>query len=274
MWIALVATLCLMLSHALSPWFSRHLPGQGKAFISFAGGVSVAYVFLDMLPNLVEYNKPIGKYLLSNQWLTPFTELLIYIVALIGFLIYYGLDLLAERYQSVKHDSLVVYRLHLAMFCFYNMLITHTMALRAETGMSYTVLFTFAMILHFVLTDRNFSQTHPIRFNHVGRVVLVAALFLGWLLSLVFDPINVLFVALMMAFLAGSILLNVFREELPNSNLASFRWFVLGALLIATILLLQTWLIVRVQNRHPQDLTSSRYHKTIPQRIIEGRACV
>ena len=44
-------------------------------------------------------------------------------------------------------------------------------------------------------------------------------------------------------FLAGSILLNVFREELPNSNLASYRWFVLGVSLITFIMLLQTWLV-------------------------------
>ena len=48
----------------------------------------------------------------------------------------------------------------------------------------------------------------------------------------------------MMAFLAGSILLNVFREELPNSNLARFRWFIFGVFLITLILLLQTWIVM------------------------------
>ncbi|MDP3561169.1 MAG: hypothetical protein Q8R83_03215 [Legionellaceae bacterium] len=243
LWIALIATVFLMISHALSPWFSRRLPGDGSQFISFAGGVSVGYVFLDMLPNLVEYNKPIGSYLLAHNWLTAFTELLIYIVVLIGFLIYYGFDLFAERYQLVKHDNFLVYRLHLAMFCFYNLLITHTMALRVEGGMLYTILFTFAMALHFILTDRKFCRMYPQRFNNNGRIFLIVALFLGWLLSLIFDPINVLFVSLMTAFLAGSILFNVFREELPKSNLASFRWFVFGSLLIAIILLLQVYVL-------------------------------
>lgn len=242
MWIALAATLFLMLAHALSAWVSRSALAQGYGFVSFAGGVSVGYVFLDMLPNLVEYNKPIGEFLISNQWLTPFTELLIYIIALAGFLVYYGLDLFAERYQMVRHDDRLMYRLHLAMFGIYNVLITYTMSLRALTGLTYTLLFTFAMALHFILTDRKFCRFYPLQFNHLGRVVLVSALFFGWLLSVVFDPVRVLFVAFLTAFLAGSILLNVFREELPESSLASFRWFVLGALLIASILLLQTWI--------------------------------
>ena len=241
LWIALVATLCLMLSHILSPWITKQLPRQGKAFISFAGGVSVAYVFLDMLPNLVEYNKPIGEFLLKNQWLTPFTELSIYLVALFGFLIYYGFDLFAERYQKATNDNRVIYLLHLVMFGIYNVLITYTMSLRALSGITYTVLFTFAMALHFVLTDRKFCRMYPIRFNRMGRLFLLGALFAGWFLSVAFDPVRVLFVAFMTAFLAGSILLNVFREELPNADLASFRWFVLGTVLIALVSLLQIW---------------------------------
>lgn len=242
-WIAFVATLVLMLSHSLSPCLAKRLPAKGKAFISFAGGVSVSYVFLDMLPNLVEYNKPIGEFLLQNQWLTPFTELSIYLVALVGFLIYYGFDLFAERYQTAKHDNVIVYRLHLIMFCFYNVLITYTMSLRALTGITYTVLFTFAMALHFMLTDRKFGRMYPMQFDQHGRRLLLAALFVGWLLSVVFDPVRVLFVAFMTAFLAGSILLNVFREELPNSDLASFRWFVMGTALIAITSLLQIWVV-------------------------------
>ena len=243
LWIALAATIVLMLCHVLSPWVARRLKKEGKHFISFAGGVSVAYVFLDMLPNLVEYNKPIGEFLIGNAWLTPFTELSIYIVALVGFLIYYGLDLIAERYQVEKHDERIVYRLHLFMFCVYNLLITHTMSLRALSGLMYTFLFTFAMALHFVLTDRKFCRFYPQRFNKTGRATLIFSLFLGWFLSVIFDPARVLFIAFMVAFLAGSILLNVFREELPNSNLASFRWFVLGSALIGSILLLQIWVM-------------------------------
>jgi len=240
-WIALLATLVLIVSHSLSSWVSKQFPDKGKAFVSFAGGVSVSYVFLDMLPNLVEYNKPIGEYLMQNKWLTPFTEVSIYIVALIGFLIYYGFDLFAERYQAAKHDNKIVYLLHLVMFGIYNILITYTMSLRALTGITYTVLFTFAMALHFVLIDRKFSRIYPVQFSHFGRIFLSLALFSGWFISAIFDPIHVLLVAFMTAFLAGSILLNVFREELPNSDLARFRWFVLGAVLIASISLLKIW---------------------------------
>lgn len=237
------ATLFLMLFHDLSPWFARHLPGDGRAYVSFAGGVAVAYVFLHMLPNLVEYNKPIGQLLMNTQWLTPFTELTIYIVALCGFLVYYGLDLFAESHRKAGHDTSISYDLHLAMFCLYNFLITYTMSLRALVSLTATALFTLAMALHFVLTDRKFSRLYRTRFNHVGRYVLILALLAGWICTVIFDPVNIIVAAFMVAFLAGSVLLNVFREELPGVGLASFGWFALGSGLIAGILLLQTWIV-------------------------------
>lgn len=243
-WAAFAATIFLMFFHYLSPWFARHLPGNGRSFVSFAGGVAVAYVFLHMLPDLVEYNKPIGEYLLTHLWLTPFTELLIYIVALLGFLAYYGFDLLAERYRDEGHDDVLVYGLHLGMFCLYNFLITYTMSLRALSSMPATCVFTFAMALHFVLTDRKFCRFYTTKFKHFGRFLLMSALLVGWLCSVIFDPVNVLVSAFMLAFLAGSVLLNVFREELPATRLTNYVWFSVGIIIVTLTLLLQTWLVV------------------------------
>lgn len=242
LWIALIATLFLVVAHYLSPWFANQLPNKGAGFTSLSSGVAVAYVFLHMLPNLVEYNKPMGELLIKNQWLTPFTELIIYIFALIGFIIYYGLDIMAERHRQKGHNDSCVYGLHLSMFGLYNFLITYTMSLRATASLTATILFTIAMALHFVLTDRKFCRFYTKRFNHTGRFLLIIALIAGWVSSVLFDPINVLIAAFMVAFLAGSVLLNVFREELPASNFANYYCFTTGVLIIMGILLLQTWI--------------------------------
>lgn len=240
-WIALMATIILIFFHYLSPWFARQLPRNGRGFASFAGGTAVAYVFLHMLPDLVEYNEPIGKFLIRIQWLTPFTELMIYIVGLLGFLIYYGLELVAERYAHAEKKHKLVYSLHLTMFGLYNFLITYTMSLRALTSITATALFTFAMALHFVLTDQKFSRLYRSKFNHAGHFFLICALILGWVCSVVFDPVNVVSVAFMLAFLSGSVLLNVFREELPDAGLANYCWFTIGSLVVSLALLLQAW---------------------------------
>ena len=94
---ALVITLVLMASHYLFPLIKR-LPGASEGKVtSFAGGVAVAYVFLHMLPELVEGNQAIGQALKDVERLTPLLDLAIFILALAGFTIYYGLELLARR---------------------------------------------------------------------------------------------------------------------------------------------------------------------------------
>lgn len=240
---ALLLTVVLALFHYVSPWLSMRFPGEGHRFVSFTGGVAIAYVFLHMLPELVEQNEPIGHFLSQYHVLTPFVELSIFIAALFGFLLYYALELLAiDKANDAEEKNVWVYALHLGMFCLYNFLITYTMALRVKTGLSYSMMFTAAMALHFVLTDRKFVRLYPKQFSHMGRFILVLALWFGWAVSVFFDPVNVYVVALMVAFLSGSVLLNVFREELPLNNHARFSWFCTGAGIVMLVLLSQVCL--------------------------------
>lgn len=76
---------------------------------------------------------------------------------LAGFTVFYGLERLARRQGPDSRGSggsPGVYWLHLGSFLVYNGLITYTMALRVRTCLLFAVLFTVAMGLHFVLTNR------------------------------------------------------------------------------------------------------------------------
>jgi MFS family permease len=133
-----------------------------------------------------------------------------------------------------------VYRLHLGSFMVYNALITYTMPLRLRTGLLFTLLFTIAMGLHFVLTDRGLAEHYPRQFGTRGRIVLASALVGGWLIAAVFAPSSALLVAVLTALLGGSILLNVFKEEVPSNRRSSFGWFLVGLTLYAGLLALVT----------------------------------
>lgn len=43
-----------------------------------------------------------------------------------------------------------------------------------------------------------------------------------------FAPSHTVVVALLTAFLGGSVLLNVFKEEIPSDRRSSFWWFITG----------------------------------------------
>lgn len=71
-------------------------------------------------------------------------------------------------------------------------------------------------------------------------MILAGALLLGWLLAPLFAPTQTLVVTLMTALLGGSILLNVFKEELPEARRSSFTWFLVGSCFYAGLLVLIT----------------------------------
>ncbi|MEO6651755.1 MAG: hypothetical protein ABIP17_03760 [Ilumatobacteraceae bacterium] len=234
---ALGLTLLLAGLHLGAAHLDR-LPGvPERAMGSFGGGISVAYVFLHLLPELADGNVGIATALDDRITLTPLVDLGIFLVALIGFTVFYGLEQLAgRRVGDAAEAPPAVFYLHLASFCVYNVLITYTMPLRVRTGAWFAALFTVAMGLHFVLIDRSLRDHYPIRFARYGRPALVGALLLGWGIAWSAAPTRTVVVSVLTAFLGGSVLLNVFKQELPEGRSSSFAWFFTGIVAYAIIL--------------------------------------
>ncbi len=236
---ALVLSLFLTAVHLAAPRIRRLPLVPERMTGSFAGGLAVAYVFLHLLPELAEGNEAIGEALSDVVRPTPLLDLGIFLVALAGFAAFYGLERLARTRAATGgagREPAGVYWLHLVSFMVYNALITYTMALRLRTGVGFAVLFAVAMGLHFVLTDRSLEEHYPRRFPRSGRILLAAALLLGWGLDALFAPTSAVVVALLTALLGGSILLNVFKEELPSSGRSSYGWFLTGLGFYAALL--------------------------------------
>lgn len=248
-WIAAALTMVLAGLHLAAPHI-RKLPFVPERYMgSFAGGLAVAYVFLHLLPEIAAGNEAIGEALSDVLEPTPLLELGIFLVALAGFTAFYGLERLATTHgardtlpaeagarRGGAVESAGVYWLHLGSFMVYNVLITYTMVLRVRTGLLFAVLFTVAMGLHFVLTDRGLTEHYPHRFRAHGRLLLAAALVAGWVLAAIFAPTSTLLVALLTALLGGSVLLNVFKEEVPTNRSSSFAWFSIGLVLYSVLL--------------------------------------
>lgn len=245
---SLAVTAALVVLHLLAQRVHA-LPGVPQGAVgSFAGGLAVAYVFLHLLPELSEGGRVIGEVLGDVLVPTPLLELSVFLVALTGFALLYGLERLAAHRGSGRstragagEPAVGIYWLHLGSYAVYNGLITYTMPLRFRTGVLFALLFSLAMGLHFVLTDRSLSEHYPRRFRHTGRFLLSGALVGGWLLAAVLAPPRTLVVLLLTALLAGGILLNVLKEELPSvSDRSSYPWFLGGLVLYAALLTLVT----------------------------------
>ncbi|HWG93255.1 MAG TPA: hypothetical protein VNU66_03380 [Mycobacteriales bacterium] len=238
--LALGSALVLAALHLAAPRI-RSLPLVPEhVTTSFAGGLAVSYVFLHLLPELAEGNARVRELLGEEGARSPLEGLEIFLVALLGFTVFYGLERLAERHRRQQDDGRPpagVFRLHLASFALYNAVIGYTLPLDWRASTAFAVLFTVAIGLHFVLSDRGLEEHYGERFDRwPPRLLLAGALLVGWGLAALAAPTSGLVVSLLTAFLAGSILLNVFKEEIPSARRSHFGWFAAGLALYALLL--------------------------------------
>lgn len=120
LFIALGLTTALALLHVSARHLDRLPFVPPAATGSFAGGASVAYVFLHLLPELTEGQDGVGEALGEIVDPSPLTDLGIFLVALVGFTLFFTLEQAAGRGDvAITGDDRppAVFYLHLASFC-------------------------------------------------------------------------------------------------------------------------------------------------------------
>ena len=219
--------------------FLRVLPRS--RWLSATSGIFVTYVFVHLLPDLAEEQETVRE---AVEGVSTFLEYHVYLVALVGLTVFYGLDRAAKASRRRKRGTgeedeagIGVFWLHVASFSAYNALIGYLLLHRETPGFQSLFLFAFALGLHFVVNDYGLREDHKGLYDRIGRWVLAAAVLVGWLVGL-FSDISEAALAVLFAFLAGGIVLNVLKEELPEERESSLWAFVAGAALYAVVLLI------------------------------------
>ncbi len=236
--VTLLAAVGLACVHLFSGGL-RFLGGSPRsAWLSIAGGVSVAYVFVHLLPELGEGQEVLAE--AAGEGLA-FLEQHVYLVALLGLAAFYGLERLANasRGRNRRGDSgkasAGVFWLHVGSFAFYNAIIGYLLVHR-ETGLGELLFFFAAMALHFLVNDHGLREHHEDRYDRVGRWILAGAVLLGWTFGTLTEVSEAALVTLT-AFLGGGVILNVLKEELPEERESRFWAFALGSATYALLLL-------------------------------------
>jgi hypothetical protein len=210
-------------------------------WLSGASGVSVAYVFVHILPELAA-----GQWTLhqATGGAAGFFEHHVYVIALSGMVAFYGLERLAKVSRAAQPadddgDATTpgVFWLHTTSFAIYNGLIGYLLLHREETGTISLMTFFFAMATHFLVNDYGLRHHHKHRYHAYGRWVLAAAVLIGWAIGAMVE-LHEAAVAVLFAFLAGGVILNVLKEELPEERKSTFWAFALGAAVYAAVLLM------------------------------------
>ena len=234
---ALAAALALV--HVVG-WRLRLLDRLPRsAWLSFAGGTSVAYVFAHLLPEMAHLQAA----LMEADPAIPFVETRhVWLLALAGLLTFYGLERLAERSRETGEDRAEdmtapgVFWVHVSCYAVYNGLIGYLLEWGEERTATGAVLFALAMALHFLVNDAGLRDDHKERYRRVGRWLLAAAVLAGWGLGLATEATEAT-VAALLGVLGGTIILTVLKEELPDDRESRF-WPFLGGAVAYTALLL------------------------------------
>lgn len=171
--------LCLAAAHVGTAKlrFLRAVPRSG--WLSLAGGVAVAYVFVHVLPDLGRSQEVYER----TGPLPGFFEHHVYLVALLGLVTFYGLERAVKTAKKAGPEAAPgpgVFWLHVGSFAAYNSLVGYLITHREQPGERSLVLFGVAMALHFVVNDFGLRQDHRGRYDRVGRWVLAAAVVVGW----------------------------------------------------------------------------------------------
>ncbi|RDV14645.1 hypothetical protein DXT99_13330 [Pontibacter diazotrophicus] len=239
--VSLWPVLVLVLIHLLGSRL-RFLHGFPRSvWLSGAGGVSVAYVFMHLFPELHEGQEHMEE---NVFWAEEFLKHHVYLVALIGLATFYGLErsVVSAKRELVKKDSRKVeapkgvFWVHIGSFALYNAIIGYVLFQREETPSQSILLFTIAMALHFLVNDYALQEHHKETYRKYGQWVLVLALLLGWSVGYI-QEVNKTTVFILTAFIGGGVILNVLKEELPEERESRYWAFLLGAGAYAILLL-------------------------------------
>lgn len=213
----------------------RRFVGDRRTIVSFCAGMSAAYVFVRLMPEMDGARRALVK---SVSVPLRYEGMAIYFVALLGFLAFYGLDHLRSRLRESAEggEDSGSFKLHIGGFAAYVGLMAYLLVHGLEETVASTALYGVAFALHFLAVDHALREEHGAAYQRIGRWVLAVMSVLGWGAGLLF-ALPSYAVALLVAFVSGAVIMNSAIMELPSDKDGRFVPFLIGGLLYGLILL-------------------------------------
>ncbi len=211
-------------------------------FLSFGAGISVSYTFVHILPGLRRIGE-LQSHAQADYIRRLFPEYSVYLAALLGFLVFYGLERLPTRTQPGSgntmgpRDGVVSWQawVHTGGFAWYTWLITFLMV-RTGKGVVALGVFADAMGMHIAPITNRLRGEYPDFYARRGGRLLALACLAGWASGLTLH-ISGPVVLDMVAVVAGGVIVNAAIAELPGERKASYWSFFTGAVSYTALLL-------------------------------------
>lgn len=215
----------------------RRFVRDRRNIVSFSAGMSIAYVFMRMMPELHGAREILVESV-SGKAPMPYEGIFIYFLALVGFLCFYGLDRLSpatsEDSSAVSDPNLI--NVHVLGLAAYVGLMSYLLVRDAGDSVTATTLYTFAFGGHFLALDHSLREGYGEAYQLNGRWLMAASCLIGWFIGVSF-VLQEFALALLVAFISGGVIMTNTLMELSEGKDGRFLPFVCGSLLYGLILI-------------------------------------
>lgn len=226
--------------HYFSKFFHLNKHSLIAKFSSLVGGVSIAYVFFHLLPSLIHYQADIST--AYNLSATGAFQLL-FATILFGLIVFYFLEVAMESSRltmtikrinnqdmsdaSFEEAHQRVFWAHMAPYAIYNIIVGILLADQSFESTATALIYLMVIGLHLFTNDWVLRHHFTQLYDKFGRGIITFTVLLGWTIGFAFQ-INHIFIALLEAFVAGGIILNAIKDELPECKGSNFPLFLMG----------------------------------------------
>jgi len=222
-------------------WLRLKSENRSKHWITASAGASVAYVWLHIIPELSEAQ---GTFVsLTRHMSLPLPEFRIYLFALFGFVLFYGLEHMTwPRIDLTGRDigptgpKSLIYKVRLGGFVAYGGLVSYLMAADSNRGLLSLLTYLLAMSLHFVVVNHSFSEEYGDKYDHGGRWFLAFSVLAGGFIG-TFALLPEHAILTLLGFVAGAVIENNTMMELAKGKGGQFWAFFAGAMGYSLLLL-------------------------------------
>ena len=205
-----------------------------RRWVSIAAGVSVATIFIDLLPEISESQARLSDG--RNGGAALFPEQAVYLAAMLGFMMFYGLEyMLAASPSAEDRPSGVFFSLQIAAFAGYSSLIAYLLVHNIWNDARSLLLYSLAMAFHLLLVDHSLARERHGLYEKRGRWILALAVMAGWsagILASVPDQ----WLARITGFISGGVIMNSLVVELPEGRGGSFWFFAMATVTYSLLL--------------------------------------
>ncbi len=225
--LAIIFGAILALIHYFNKFFYKKFTAGRVSLMSFAGGITISYIFLFLLPEVLETVEHLHK--------------LAFVFVLVGFSVLHLIEKHIWNHPARKAKTELA-EAHAIIFFVYYLLIGIILVKLTRTSILMGTIFFIPITFHTILSKISLKEIHvSISEKTIIKVLLSASTLIGVFLAIYINIAPVVY-HIFLGFVVGALFYIAIRDMLPIGRKGDPKYFLAGVILYAIFMFL-TWTV-------------------------------